>query len=147
MALLPEGVWTLLLVVAGATGVAYYAYSSHRIGAAFGMASVPYAAVYAALLVSAFSPAIASIDRPVALLMSLVAWGLYTATVVRSRAAKILVPVKVAGVAVGFLALVVFPLFSPPSLELVLLVLYRGAAVGGWVVGARPGIGRSGAKK
>lgn len=147
MAVFPESAWTLIVVVAGATGVAYYAYSSHRIGSAFGVASVPYGAVYAALFVTAFAPGLASVDRPAALLMSLVAWGLYTSTVVRSKAARALRPLKAVAVGVGFLALVVFPLFSVPVLEFLLQVCYRGAAVGGWVVGARPGLGRKGAKK
>ncbi len=143
----PEGLWAVLIVAAGAAGVAYYAYSSHKIGSAFGVGSVPYGAVYAALLVSAFAPALSSVDRPAAVLMSLVAWGLYSVTVMRSKLARAIRPLRVAAVAFGFLALVVFPLFSVPALELVLRVCYRAAAVGGWVVGARPGLGRKGAKR
>ena len=37
---------------AGAAGVTFYGYSSHRIGQRFGVVSAPYAAVYAALLMS-----------------------------------------------------------------------------------------------
>lgn len=143
--MVPEGVWAGLIVAAGAAGVAYYAYSSHKIGSTFGMASVPYGALYAALIVSAFAPGLSSVDRPAALAMSLVAWGLYSISVTRSKLVKGIRPLKAAAVGVGFLALVVFPLFSVPALEFVLQVLYRGAALGGWAVGARPGLGRKGA--
>lgn len=140
-ALIPDEVLTVLLIAAGATGVAYYGYSSHQIGRAFGMVSVPYPGVYAALLLTAFSPAVQSFDRPAAILMSLVSWGLYSAALFRSKVVKRHLGIQVAAVGIGFVALVVFPLISLASIALTVNVLYRSAAIVGWTLGARPGFG------
>jgi hypothetical protein len=147
VALLPESFWVALLIGTGATGVAYYGYSSHRIGKHFGMVSVPYAAVYAALLVMTFAPAIQTVDRNAAVVMALVSWGLYSRTLMGSRAAKRHLMIQLTLVAVGFVALVVFPLLNLlfPDVQrefaTVINALYRLAAVAGWTVGARPGLG------
>jgi len=147
VAVLPDEVWLAVILAAGATGVAYYGYSSHKIGQHFGMVSVPYAAVYAALLVMTFAPAIGTIDRPAAVVMSLVSWALYTRALLASKVVKRHIAVQGAAVAVGFLALVIFPLFpllapsSQGDLSTTLNALYRLAAVVGWTVGARPGFG------
>lgn len=140
-ALVPEPVWGALLLVAAAAGIGYYGYSSHRIGSHFGMVSVPYAGIYAALLVTALAPGVSNVDRPAAVIMSLVSWGLYTRTVTGARAVRLHPRVRGAAVAVGFFALVLIPLFSPPALATTVNFLYRLAAVVGWVAGARPGIG------
>lgn len=139
--LLPDEVWTLLLVAAGAVGVAYYGYTSHKIGRHFGMVSVPYAAVYAALLLTAFAPAIQSVDRPAAIVMSLVSWGLYSAALFRAKVVKRHLALQAAAVGIGFFALVLIPLFSLAQLALTFNVLYRAAALVGWAIGARPGFG------
>jgi hypothetical protein len=147
VATLPEGLLIAFILAAGATGVAYYGYSSLRIGRHFGMASVPYAAVYAALLVTTLAPTIQAVDRNVAVLMALVAWGLYTRTLMGSRAAKRHAGVQAALIFVGFFALVVFPLLhllfpeAQSGLPILINLLYRLAAVVGWVLGARPGFG------
>ena len=147
MAFLPEPVWIAFLVATGATGVAYYGYSSHKIGHHFGMVSVPYAAVYAALLVTSLNPSIQTIDRNFAVLMALVSWALYSRTLWSAKAVKRRPGVKVALVAIGFFALVVFPLVhllvpeAQSGFFLAVNTLYRLAAVVGWIIGARPGLG------
>lgn len=141
MALLPPEALVALVLVATSAGIAYYGYSSHKIGQHFGMVSVPYAALYAALLVTALSPAIENIDRPAAVIMSLVSWGLFAHAVRRSKVARWHPGVKAVAVVIGFFALVVFPLFSVGGLQTLLNVLYRLAAICGWIVGARPGFG------
>lgn len=147
MALLTAEVWAILVLTAGATGVAYYAYSSHRIGSHFGMISVPYAAIYAALLVTTFAPSLQNIDRNVAVIMALVSWGLFSRALFASRTVKRHLAIQVVLITIGFFALVVFPLlhllFPEAQTEVSLLInaLYRLAAVIGWTVGARPGFG------
>jgi hypothetical protein len=147
LAVIPESAWLAIVIAAGATGVAYYGYSSHRIGRHFGMVSMPYAAVFAALLVTSFAPAIQTVDANAAVVMALVSWGLYTRTLMSSRAVKRHLPVQVALIAVGFFALVIFPLLhllfpeAQTAFSLLIVAMYRLAAVAGWVVGARPGLG------
>jgi hypothetical protein len=136
-----EEFWLALFVGAGAVGVAYYGYSSHKIGQYFGMVSVPYAAVYCALIVTTLSPSAQTIDRQGAIVMSLVSWGLYSRTLFGSKVIKHVPIVHALGVGIGFLALVVIPLFAVHELSLTLNIMYRLAAVVGWTVGARPGFG------
>lgn len=148
MALLPEGVFLAFILAAGATGVAYYGYSSFRIGRHFGMVSVPYAGVYAALLVTTLAPTIQTFDRNVAVLMALVAWALFTRALMSSKAAKRRLAIQVTLIIVGFFALVVFPLLhllfpeAQTGLPFLINLLYRLTAVVGWTLGARPVMGR-----
>jgi len=139
----PEPIWLVLLAVAGAAGVSFYGYSSRRIGERFGMVSAPYAAVYAALLMSVllFSTA-PSFDQPLAVLMALLSWILFSVTILRARVIKHSLTFQLGAVAIGFLALVLFPLFTGPVLRDVFAALYRAAALIGWVIGAKPGIER-----
>jgi hypothetical protein len=147
VALIPESVWLGIIIATGATGVAYYGYSSHRIGRHFGMVSMPYAAVYAALLVTSFAPGLQSLDRNAAVVMALISWGLYTRTLLNAKAVKRHLGFQILLVALGFFALVIFPLLhllfpeAQAGFSLVLNAMYRLAAVGGWVLGARPGFG------
>lgn len=144
MAGMIEEAYLVLIIAAGAVGVAFYGYSSFRIGERFGMASVVYPAVYFALLASALAPAAApALDRPTAIVMSVVSWGLYTAALLRSRVVKRHLGLEVAATGLGFIALVVFPVIAP----VLFAVLYRGAAVTGWVAGARPGFRNERKKK
>src|SRR5689334_412022 len=111
------------------------------------MLSMPYAAVYAALLITTFAPAIQTVDRNVAVVMAVVSWGLYTRTLMSRLAVRFTPLVRGALVVIGFLALVIFPLLhllfpeAQGGFFLVIVAMYRLAAVGGWVVGARPGLG------
>ncbi len=147
MATLTQDVFLALLIVGGSVGVAFYGYSSHRIGARHGKWSAPYGAVYAALLVSTlFGGAAAEFDRPSAVLMSLVSWVLYSHLVLRRVIVKGNWPLRAAAVFLGFLALVLFPLFTLFSAGPDLFALmYRAAAFGGWVIGIA--LGQSPEKK
>jgi hypothetical protein len=136
-----EEFWAAIFIAAGAVGVAYYGYSSHKIGKFFGMVSVPYAALYCALIVTTLSPAAQTVDRQAAVIMSLVSWGLYSRTLFGSMVVKHVPVVHAAAVAIGFVALVLIPLFAVRELSVTLNILYRLAAVAGWTVGARPGFG------
>ena len=147
MALIPESAWLAIVIAAGATGVAYYGFSSHRIGRHFGMLSMPYAAVYAALLVTTFAPGVQTVDRNAAVVMALVSWGLYTRTLMGRLAVRFTPIVRGALIAIGFFALVIFPLLhllfpeAQTAFSLLMVAMYRLAAVVGWVIGARPGLG------
>ena len=147
MATLGQDIALALILVAGAVGVAFYGYSSHRIGAKHGKWSSPYGAVYAALLVSTLAGgAAAEFDRPTAVIMSLVSWVLYSHLVLRKVIVKGIWPIRAAAVFLGFLALVLFPLFTLFSTGPDLFAfLYRAAAFTGWVIGVA--FGRSGEKK
>jgi hypothetical protein len=135
-------VWTGLLITGGAVGVAFYGYSSHKIGERFGVASAPYAAVYGVLLVVTLSGSPQGFDTPTALLMSLITWGLYTHSLLKSKIVRERFGLQLIAIGIGFLALVVFPLFTREVLQAVFAALYRGAALVGWLVGAKPGFAR-----
>lgn len=127
----------ILLVAAGLVGVIFYAYSSYRIGEKFGKWSTPYFAVYLVLLLAALSPVAQAepIASPLAVLMSVVSWLLYTHIVLRKRIVSALLPIRVAAVLLGLLALVVFPMM--PQAAAGFAVLYRVGAVLGWLGGVR----------
>jgi len=139
----PDSIWLGLLIIGGAAGVTFYGYSSHRIGQRFGVLSAPYAAIYAALFLSVlFLSTAPSFDQPIAVLMALISWGLYSHTLLRSRLIKRRLAIQLPAVAIGFLALVLFPLFTGVILRDVFAALYRGAALMGWTVGTKPGFKR-----
>lgn len=146
-AIVPEEVLLAVLILGGAIGVAFYGLSSHRIGARFGLVSVPYAGVYGMLLVVALSGSAQAFDFPTAVLMSLITWALYTHTLLKSRIIKRRLSVQIPAIGIGFLALVLFPLFTVAGLQTVFAVLYRGAALFGWIAGAKPGFNRAPRKK
>lgn len=126
-----------LLALAGLVGVVFYGFASYKIGEKFGKWGSPYFAVYAVLFLAALVPTPASepVANPLALLMSLVSWLLYTHLVLRHRIVGALLPVRVAAILLGLLALVVFPLL--PDMAAVFALLYRGGVLGGWLAGAR----------
>jgi hypothetical protein len=146
VAIVPEEFLFAVLILGGAVGVAFYGLSSHRIGARFGLVSVPYAAVYGVLLVVAFSGSAQAFDLPTAVLMSMITWGLYTHTLLKSKLIKRRLAVQIPAIGIGFLALVIFPLFTVAGLQTVFAVLYRGAALAGWIAGAKPGLEREARK-
>jgi len=124
-------------VAAGVVGVAFYAYSSYKIGEKFGKWSAPYFAVYVVLLLAALSPTaqVEPLASPLAILMSVVSWVLYTHLVLRQRVVQAVLPVRVAAVALGLLALVVFPIL--PQAAVGFALLYRAGAAVGWMAGVR----------
>lgn len=146
-AIVPPEFLLAVLVLGGAVGVAFYGLSSHRIGARFGLVSVPYAGVYGLLLVTALTGTVQAFDLPTAVLMSLITWGLYTHTLLKSKIIKRRLALQIPAIAIGFLALVVFPLLTAAGLQTVFAVLYRSAALFGWIAGAKPGLAREHGKK
>lgn len=125
------------LVAAGLVGMAFHGFASYKIGEKIGKWGSPYFAVYVVLLMAALAPTAQSepVASPLGVLMSLVSWVLYTHLVMRHRIVGALLPVRVAAIVLGLLALVVFPLL-PQGAE-VFTVLYKLAVVGGWLAGVR----------
>lgn len=124
-----------VFAVAGLVGAVFYAYSSYKIAEKFGKWSSPYFAVYVVLLLAALSPAaqVHPITSPLAILMSVVSWILYSHVVLRQKIVRRVLPVRIAAIVIGLLALVIFPLL--PQLALGFALLYRAGASAGWLAG------------